>query len=582
MEKLNIIEAIEIANGEKKAELVLKNGILLNVISGEFYRTDIAVQSGYIVGMGNDYEGLREEDASGYYILPGFIDSHVHIESSMLSPAQFAKAVLKCGTTTVIADPHEIANVCGEAGVDYILDAAQRVPLNIFIMLPSCVPATPFETSGGKFTIEELKKYIDHPSVLGLAELMNFPGVIYKDPKVLEKIEIFRNRRIDGHAPLLHDKALSAYVVAGITSDHECTNTTEAREKLRQGVSIMIREGSATKNLDALMPMINRYNSPYLLLATDDRHPDEIERDGHIDFMVRKIIDEQGDITRAVRLATINSARYFSLPRLGAVAPGYVADLLLVSDIRNLTIDKVYKSGVLAVDHGKFVLDVKPETVPDVLMQTVILKKPLQMEDFEIRTEKSEAVVKVIGIIEDQILTEKLEFRMQSRGGFFVSDPARDLLKISVVERYGKNSNIANCFVHGFGLKSGAIASTVAHDSHNLLIVGTDDREMALAGNFLKDAGGGMVIVNDGKVVCSIALEIAGLMTRLDISEVNGRLAQFKSILQNMGCSLNNPFVTLSFLALPVIPALKITDCGLFDSEKFEFTGMEVQELKID
>ncbi|MCK5684883.1 adenine deaminase [bacterium] len=567
---------MEIASGNKKAELVLKNGILLNVISGEFYRTDIAIQDGYIVGMGNDYEGEVEEDASDYYVLPGFIDSHVHIESSMLSPAQFAKAVLKCGTTTIVADPHEIANVCGCAGVDYILDAAKRVPLNIFVMLPSCVPATPFETCGGEFSIKEMKKYLDHEGVLGLAELMNFPGVIFKDPSVLEKIELFRDRRIDGHAPLLHDKDLSAYVVAGITSDHECTCANEAREKLRQGMSIMIREGSATKNLDALMPMINRYNSPYLLLATDDRHPDEIEKYGHIDYMVRKIIDEQGDISRAVRMASINSAKYFSLPKLGAIAPGYIADLLLVSDIRNLTINKVYKSGKLAVDNGKFMFEDQIEQIPDELLNTVVLKKDLQEKDFEVKIEKSETRIRVIGIIEDQILTEKLEFDMETDSGKLKQDISRDLLKISVVERYGKNSNIANCFVHGFGFKKGAIASTVAHDSHNLLIVGTHDSDMAVAGNFLKEIGGGLVIVIDGKVVNHIKLEIAGLMTQQNITEVNKKLEEFKSILEEMGSVLKNPFITLSFLALPVIPELKITDCGLFDVGKFAFTDLEV------
>jgi adenine deaminase len=572
---------IAIAHGDVKWELVFKGGVIANVISGEFYTADVVVDKGIIVAVGPDYHGEREIDVRGKYIVHGFIDSHVHIESSMLAPSSFAQAVLLRGTTTVIADPHELTNVSGTVAIDYFLEAAEKIPFNIFLMLPSCVPATPFETNGGKFGIEELKKFKERKNVLGLAEMMNFPGVIFQDKEVLKKLELFKDKKIDGHAPLLLGKDIISYVAGGITSDHECSRVEEAREKLRLGMSIMIREGSATKNLLDLMPLINRHYDRHLLLATDDRHPDEILEEGHIDFMVKTIIAEQGNVMRALRLATLNPAKYFGLNNLGAIAPNYRADLLVISDLLDLKIDEVYKDGVLVVKNGEIVKKEVWEinnSQEEKLLNSVNLERKVVARDFMLRVDskEKELLTRVIGIVPDQIITENLLLNMPAEDGFIKAVPEKDIQKLAVVERHGKNGNIAVALTKGLGLKKGAIATTVAHDSHNIIVAGIEENAMAEAVNFLQEIGGGMVMVSaQGDILSYQKLEIGGLMTRDSIDKVCKQLETFKTFFRNYyETPLNNPFITLSFLALPVIPHLKLTDKGLFDVDSFAFTTL--------
>ncbi len=574
-----IEKLIGVACGEEKAELLLTNAQVANTISGEIYRADVAVHSGLIVGVGDGYEGEEVHDLGGKFLVPGFIDGHVHIESSMLSVGEFARAVVPQGTTTVVVDPHEIANVCGLNGISYMLKTSNDIPLNVFMMLPSCVPATNMETSGAKLEAYDLKAFQHHPRVLGLGEFMNFPGILLRDPEAMEKVELFRGRTIDGHAPGLTRRELGAYILAGITSDHECTTVTEAQEKLRVGMYIMLREGSVAHNLDDLIPLVNKFNDWRCLLATDDRHPQDLVEAGHIGGMVRRVIREQGNVIRALRVASLNTARYYGLKHLGAIAPGYTADLLVVDNFIDLTVERVYKDGKMVAEGGKALFELPPADHSTVLATMNL--DPIASGMLSIPGSESAGTVsvktRVIVMIPGQLVTSQVIEEAPVKDGFVITDTSRDILKLAVVERHRRTGNIGRALVRGFGLKTGALASSVGHDSHNITVVGVTDEEMALAVNTVARAGGGLAAVRDGKVLAILKLPIAGLMSTLTLDQTVADLKNLHQVVsRELGCPLEDPFTALSFLSLPVIPELKLTDKGLVDVGKFDFVDLFV------
>jgi len=574
-----IEKLIGVACGEEKAELLLTNAQVANTISGEIYRADVAVHSGLIVGVGDGYEGEEIHDLGGKFLVPGFIDGHVHIESSMLSVGEFARAVVPQGTTTVVVDPHEIANVCGLNGISYMLKTSNDIPLNVFMMLPSCVPATNMETSGAKLEAYDLKAFQHHPRVLGLGEFMNFPGILLRDPEAMEKVELFRGRTIDGHAPGLTRRELGAYILAGITSDHECTTVTEAQEKLRVGMYIMLREGSVAHNLDDLIPLVNKFNDWRCLLATDDRHPQDLVEAGHIGGMVRRVIREQGNVIRALRVASLNTARYYGLKHLGAIAPGYTADLLVVDNFIDLTVERVYKDGKMVAEGGKALFELPPADHSTVLATMNL--DPIASGMLSIPGSESAGTVsvktRVIVMIPGQLVTSQVIEEAPVKDGFVITDTSRDILKLAVVERHRRTGNIGRALVRGFGLKTGALASSVGHDSHNITVVGVTDEEMALAVNTVARAGGGLAAVRDGKVLAILKLPIAGLMSTLTLDQTVADLKNLHQVVsRELGCPLEDPFTALSFLSLPVIPELKLTDKGLVDVGKFDFVDLFV------
>ena len=574
-----IEKLIGVACGEEKAELLLTNAQVANTISGEIYRADVAVHSGLIVGVGDGYEGEEIHDLGGKFLVPGFIDGHVHIESSMLSVGEFARAVVPQGTTTVVVDPHEIANVCGLNGISYMLKTSNDIPLNVFMMLPSCVPATNMETSGAKLEAYDLKAFQHHPRVLGLGEFMNFPGILLRDPEAMEKVELFRGRTIDGHAPGLTRRELGAYILAGITSDHECTTVTEAQEKLRVGMYIMLREGSVAHNLDDLIPLVNKFNDWRCLLATDDRHPQDLVEAGHIGGMVRRVIREQGNVIRALRVASLNTARYYGLKHLGAIAPGYTADLLVVDNFIDLTVERVYKDGKMVAEGGKALFELPPADHSTVLATMNL--DPIASGMLSIPGSESAGTVsvktRVIVMIPGQLVTSQVIEEAPVKDGFVITDTSRDILKLAVVERHRRTGNIGRALVRGFGLKTGALASSVGHDSHNITVVGVTDEEMALAVNTVARAGGGLAAVRDGKVLAMLKLPIAGLMSTLTLDQTVADLKNLHQVVsRELGCPLEDPFTALSFLSLPVIPELKLTDKGLVDVGKFDFVDLFV------
>jgi adenine deaminase len=514
-----------------------------------------------ITGVG-DYQGKEEIDLRNKFLLPGLMDAHVHLESSMVTPGEYAQAVVPQGTTTVITDPHEIANVLGLEGIRYIMNSSENLPLDVFIMLPSCVPATKFETSGARLEAEDLKQLIDHPRVLGLGEVMNFPGVINEDPGILKKIALFKNRIIDGHAPGLSGEDLRKYIRAGIGSDHECTTKEEAEEKLRAGMTIMIREGSASKNLKDLIPIVNNETYKKCLLCTDDRNPIDLLEEGHMNFLIKKAVSLGLEPLRAIQMATINTARYFRLKDRGAIAPGYKADLVVVDDLKNFKVEMVFKNGELVAKEGGLLSPIKEEKPP--MVTKTFHVKPLKKEDFQIKETPS----RIIGIISNEIVTQSLDERVKIRNGFAVSDITRDILKIAVIERHKKTGNIGLGFIKGVGLKEGALGTSVAHDSHNIVVVGTDDRDMLSVSQEIIKMQGGLVICNKGRILGSLPLPIAGIMSDQDLTSVRTKLEELHNIALSLGIKLKEPFMTLSFLALPVIPELKITDKGLVDVKR--------------
>jgi adenine deaminase len=565
-------QRIRVASGEGKADLLIKNGRVVNVFSGEVEKKDVAIFGGFIVGFG-DYRAKETIDVKGDLLCPGLIDGHVHIESSMVTIPEFARAVVPNGTTTVIIDPHEIANVLGKKGIHFMAESAKGIPLNVFLMIPSCVPATPMETSGATLKAVDLIPLLEEPWAIGLAEMMNFPGVIFRDSEVLKKIEAAKGKRIDGHAPSLTGKGLYAYLSAGIQSDHECTTLKEAKEKLQNGMWIMIREGTTARNLKDLLPLVTPINSRRFFFVTDDRHPRELLEEGHINSMVRKAIQWGTDPILAIQMATLNAAEYFRLDGLGAIAPGYRADMVTFDRLDRFRVKKVFKDGRLVAEEGKIVPHRKKALPsPSAVKKTGLRIKPVQENDLLLRNERP--FVKVIQLIPGQIVTKRVVKKIILRNGVAYPNVAEDILKLAVVERHHRTGNIGIGFVQGFGLKQGAIGSTVAHDSHNLVIVGTNDLDILKTIEVIQRMGGGLAAVSDRKVLASLPLPIAGLMAEGTVHEVKDRLERLIAAAKNLGCKLPDPFMTLSFLSLPVIPELKLTDKGLIDVNQFKMVPL--------
>ena len=566
---MDLAARIQAAKGAEPVDLLLTNGRLVNVLSGQVYTVSVAVHGDLVVGFG-DYEAKEVTDLGGRYIAPGFIDGHLHLESSMLAVPEFARHVVPLGTTTVVADPHEIANVMGVDGIRYMLSSSEGLPLQVYLMFPSCVPATPFETSGAVLVHEDMEPFKDNERILGLAEMMNFPGVVMEDPEVLAKLSLFKDRVMDGHAPGLTGQWLCAYIAAGIGSDHECTTLDEAKEKLNMGMHIMIREGSAAKNLDALLPVVNEFSSRHCSFVTDDMDPKDIVEQGHLNRIVRKAVSKGLNPIRAIQMATINTANYFRLHGLGAVAPGYKADMVILDDLSAFTIDRVYKSGRLVAEKGKLTVDIKAAGGNGV--ESSVNVDWDKVKDFTIMAEGES--INIIQAQAGEIVTKRVYEQAPVADGKVTTDTDRDILKIAVIERHKGTGSYAKGFIRGFGLKRGAIGCTVAHDAHNIIVVGENDADMMTAARHLADMGGGVTAVMNGGVTAELPLPIAGLMSDQPINNVIDGLAKVVGSAHEMGCGLEGPFATLSFMALTPIPELKLTDQGLFDSVNFKFVSL--------
>ncbi|MEW5693273.1 MAG: adenine deaminase [Candidatus Hydrogenedentota bacterium] len=559
------------SRGEEPVDLLLKNIQLINVLSYEIYPTSIAISNTRVVGFG-DYEAKEIIDCDGLYAAPGFIDGHMHIESSMVSVREFAKAVVPRGTTTVVADPHEIANVLGIDGIRYILESSKYNPLTVYLMLPSCVPATDKETSGSQLRAFDLMPFLNEKWVLGIGEMMNFPGVINTVPDVIDKIKSAGSKRIDGHCPGLKGKDLYAYISAGIYSDHECITREEAKEKLRAGMYIMIREGSASKNLDEIINIVTKENARRCFFVTDDRHPGDLINEGHIDFIVRKSINKGIDPLLVFQMASLNAACYFQKQDIGAIAPGYRADIIIFEDLKKIDIKYVLKYGRVVAERGKL-LPLETPTI-DVRLRGSINIKWLENDDFIMKARGNR--IRVIDIVPDQIFTNQFITEPRIIDNRLESDTENDILKLIVLERHLGSNNIGKGFVRGFGLKRGAIASSVSHDSHNIVVVGTNDRDIFKAITAIRKYQGGISVVENETLKGVLPLPIAGLMSNKSLYEVDENLKQMNSLAKEMGVKLRDPFMHLSFLSLPVIPELKLTDKGLFDVKKFDFVDLFV------
>ncbi|MDW8125111.1 MAG: adenine deaminase [Geminicoccaceae bacterium] len=549
--------------GAEPADLVLRDVRLLDLVTGELLPCDIAICGEVIVGTLERYEGRAVIEGRGRIAVPGFVDTHLHVESSLLAPGELARCVLARGTTTMICDPHEIANVLGVEGIRWMLDWAAVLPLDLRVQLSSCVPATEFETAGARLEAEDLAPLLARPEALGLAEVMNFPGVLARDPGLLAKLAAFADRPIDGHCPLLAGKGLCGYAAAGIRTEHEATRAEEALEKLRKGFHVLIREGSVSKDLRALAPLISPETSPFLAFCTDDRNPLDIEEEGHVDFLVREAIRTGAPAHHVYRVASWSGARAFGLFDRGLLAPGRRADIVLLDDLASCAVSEV-------IVGGRPVRELLAEPFPGpapVGLGSVRMRR-LSAADFRIPAPAA-ATVPVIGVIPGKIITERLEASPPRRAGELLADPAADLAKVAVIERHGKNGNIGRGFVRGFGLARGAIASSVGHDSHNVTVVGVDDAAMALAANRVAELGGGFVVAHEGRVLAELALPIAGLMSDRPFADVTSALRRLRAPARGLGCRLPEPFLQVSFLPLPVIPHLKITDRGLFDVDRF-------------
>lgn len=549
---------VRVALGEEKADVVLKNADYVNVFSGTVEHGDIAVANGLVVGMADHYDGLMEVDVSGKIVAPGFIDAHIHLESSLVSPTSFARAVLPHGTTTVITDPHEIANVCGMGGIDYMMAATENLPLDVHFMLPSCVPAMAFEENGATLTWRDINAYFDHPRVLGLAEMMNYPGVMMGDRATMEKIVVSQahHKKIDGHAPGLSGKALNAYMSAGVYSDHECDTIDNALEKLRKGQFIMIRDGTAAQNLEALMPLLTEQYAHRCMFCTDDKHPSDLLEKGHIDYICREAVAMGADPIMTVQVACLHAARYFLLNNRGAIAPGYLADFAIVEDLKDFHVVTVYKRGKRVYHDGiveNFPLPEIPEHLNKRAHDTFHLPvlSPADFANTRLRG--------VIGMVPGQIITEDAGYAAGV-------DVSKDILKMAVVERHKNTRHIGIGYLKGYGMKSGAVATSVAHDSHNIICVGTNDEDMAFAVNRIARNRGGIVVVENGQVLAELPLEIAGIISGKPLREVNTLLEDAKKAAHALGVGTDiDPFMTLSFMSLPVIPTLRLTTRGVVD-----------------
>lgn len=558
---------IKVAKGIKKADLVIKNARIINVFNNTISQKDVAIYNGIIAGIADNYKGVEEIDLNGKYLSPAFIDGHVHIESSMCLPKEFAKAVVPEGTVAVIADPHEISNVFGLHGISFMREACKNLPLQVYMMLPSCVPATQFETSGFDLASYDLSFLIDSPEILGIAEMMNYPGVIECNKEVMSKLRLGKHhhKKIDGHAPNLTGKDLCAYIASGVMSDHECTTVQEAEEKLGLGMYIMIREGSAAKDLQALIPILKENGSDRCILVTDDRHPTDLK--GHINDMVSRCVKEGVNPITAIKAASFNTACYFGLNNLGAIAPGYRANLLVFDNLDDFKPEIVFKDGQIVAKDGKLTIDIEHNETPT--LRGSVNVKWIEHEDFKIPAKSD--TVRAIEIIPDSLLTKSTKAKIKVINGFAEADVENDILKITVLERHRATGNIGKGFVKGFGLKSGAIASTVAHDSHNMIIIGTNDADMETAAIELVKSQGGKVVVNNGEVLAKLPLPIAGLMSDKSFEEILEEYNNLRKQVHKIGCKLEDPFMTIAFLSLSVIPELKITDKGVFDANCCKF-----------
>lgn len=554
LKKQRIIAA---AAGREPADLVLKNATFVNVFSNELSNMDIAVTEGLIVGMGS-YHGREEVDCTGRIVLPGFLDAHIHLESSLVSPTEFVKAVLPHGTTTVVTDPHEIANVMGTDGIEYMLQATENLPVDVRFMLPSCVPATPLDESGAILDYRAIDSFYDHPRVQGLAEMMNFVGAINGDEQTVEKIVAAQahHKKIDGHAPDLQGNDLNAYIAAGVYSDHECHDLKDALAKLERGQYIMIREGTAARNLDALMPLLSSQYADRCMFCTDDKHPNDLLEKGHIDYIIKRAISLGADPITAVKVACHNAARYFLLNNRGGISPGYLADFVIIDNFRSFNIEQVYKKGVLMVDHGQVRDFPAPEIEPYLVERAhkTFHVASLTAEDFAEKRPRG-----IIGMVDGEITTVDAGYSDRI-------DVDYDVLKIAVVERHKNTHHIGIGYIQGYGLKSGAVATSISHDSHNIIVVGTNEANMAAAVNRVVELNGGIVVWDQGRPAAEVPLAIAGIMSDEPLVTVNEKLEQAKDVAHSLGVNPGiDPFMTLSFMALPVIPSLRITTRGVFD-----------------
>ena len=553
---------------------LIKNGTIVNVFSNSLEKENVLIEDDKIIGVG-EYDDADAEvvyDATGKYICPGFIDGHIHIESTMLTPYEFAKVALPHGTTSVVADPHEIANVCGLKGIDYMLASSENLPLNVYINIPSCVPATPFDESKMAIEAEEIEHYYENPRVLGLAEMMNYPGVLGKDPKVMKKIKDAHVHRkvVDAHGPLLSGKDLDKYISAGILNEHECTNSKEAIEKLKKGQRIMIRQGTAAKDLVSLLPLFDEPYCQRCLLVTDDKHPADIIKEGHIDHIIRTAVSYGKSVITAIKMATIQAAESFNLMYVGAVAPGYRADLLVLDDLEKVAISQVYSKGILVYSDGKLKDFDKPEVNKEIdeAVRNSFYNEQLCENDFFIEPEAENC--RVIKINPGQLLTDEYVAKIDwdNNNGISIEN---DILKLAVVERHGNTGHIGVGFIKGIGLEKGAIASSVSHDSHNLIVIGTNHKDMACVANCVRNMGGGNAVCVDGEIVAKMPLPIAGLMTEVDAQTAAMENEQVRKEVHALGAPLDvEPFMMMAFVSLPVIPHLKMTPGGLVDVDRFE------------
>lgn len=575
---MNLEDFLAAARGDQPADLLLQNGHVVNVFTGEIVFADVAIAGGVIVGVGAGYTARETLDLEGRYVCPGLIDAHVHLESSMVIPPQFARAVVPHGTTTVIADPHEIANVMGLRGLEYMLAVSEGLPLSVYIALPSCVPATHLSTAGAALSADDLRMFADRPRVVGLAEFMNVPGAVLGSPDALAKLKAFQGRVIDGHAPGVSGKWLQAYVGAGPGSDHECTQPEEMLEKLRAGMRIFIREATGARNLAALVPVVTSFNSRRCAFATDDRHPEDLLKEGHVDHLVRSAVDRGLDPITALQMATLNAAEWFRLYDRGAIAPGKRADLVVFSNLKDFRAELVFSRGILVAREGVPVGDWPSSAVDDTSLRNTL---HIRWEHLDLTIPApvagvTEARAHVIGVVPGQIVTEHLVKEIPLRGGIAVSAPERDIVKLAVVERHHATGNVGLGFVRGLGLRRGALGGSVGHDAHNVIVAGCDDTSMYTAIRAIAEMDGGLVVTVGENVVARLPLPIAGLMSDQPLETVYRQAQQLIHAAHEIGSSLPDPFMTLAFLALEVIPALKLTDRGLVNVERLDFEPLWV------
>jgi adenine deaminase len=576
---MNIIDIIPVSRGDSPADVLLKNCRIVNVFSGEIEKGNIALFRKRIAGIGDYGEGREVIDLEGAYIVPGLIDAHLHIESSMVSPVEFAKTILARGTTTAIADPHEIANVMGLSGIEYMIRSTEGIPVNLYIMIPSAVPASSMETSGARISVMDMIGFVEkfQSRVLGLGEVMNFPDIINGDRDSIAKIELIRHKykKIDGHIPGVLGKPLNAYISAFVRSEHECTFVEEAREKLSRGMQILMREGSVERNLVPLLPLINDRTYPFVSFCTDDKHPVDIIREGHIDHNVRLAIEHGIDPIIAIRAATINTARHYNLRSMGAIAPGYKADLVVIDNLKDFNPIMVFKDSKIVARNGRLVTEIISQNFPQEKVNTFKCQK-INENDLEIPAKGR--FVRAIELLGSEVLTGGCVVDAKIENGMAVSNPSKDLLKVAAICRYCEGKSMSVAFATGSGLKKGAVATSVGHDSHNLGVLGTNDPDMVAAANRVMEMGGGLVAVIDGKIVSELPLRIAGLMSDMTSKEVAERLVELKEATKTMGSKLPDLFMTLSFMQLSVIPKLKLTNLGLVDVEKNDFVSLFVEE----